>query len=176
MALTERIRRELDRWPYAADVALSVVAFLASVLVWARNGSDSSLRTFGEVPLPAYLVFAVAALALLARKRHPVLVFAVVLICSAVAVTFDYGHVGVASLVSLYAVGRYCSGFWANAGVLGAAPSPRCRTRRPAYQRRNVTRTPPPASATVALAVRASTSANASAAPRTPALAQNPEQ
>ena len=37
MALTERIRRELDRWPYAADVALSVVAFLASVLVWARN-------------------------------------------------------------------------------------------------------------------------------------------
>ena len=75
----------------------------------------------GEVPLPAYLVFAVAALALLARKRHPVLVFAVVLSCSAVAVTLDYGHVGVASLVSLYAVGRYCSGFWANAGVLGAA-------------------------------------------------------
>jgi signal transduction histidine kinase len=118
---TTRFRDAIDRWPLASDVALPLVAFLASVLVYARNGEDSHFRTFGDVPAPAYLIFAMAAIALLRRRQQPVGTFAVVLVCSALAIAFDYGHVGVASLVSLYSVGRYSSGKLANAGVLGAA-------------------------------------------------------
>ena len=121
--LTESLRRPLDRWPLAADVTLAVLAFLASVLVWARNGEDSAFRTFGEVPVPAYLLFVIAAVALLRRRQEPLPVFAVVLVCSGLVVALDYGHVGVASLVSLYSVGRYCPGLLTNVCVLGAAIS-----------------------------------------------------
>ncbi|WP_091024532.1 sensor histidine kinase [Nocardioides szechwanensis] len=105
----------------SADAALVGASFLASVLVFARNGQDSAFRTFGDVPLPAYLVFAVAAVALLGRRRQPVAVFAVVLACAALSITFDFGHVGVATLVSLYSVGRYSPGRVANGLVVASA-------------------------------------------------------
>jgi signal transduction histidine kinase len=119
--LVESLGRPLDRWPVATDVVLAVLAFVASVFVWARNGEDSAFRSVGDVPLPAFAVFAVAAAVLVLRRQRPVLVFAVVYACSALAIGLDYGQVGVASLVAVYSVGRYCAGARANAGVLAAA-------------------------------------------------------
>jgi len=105
----------------AADAALVGASFLASVLVYARNGDDSAFRTFADVPLPAYLVFAVAAAALLGRRPRPVAVFAVALVCAGLATWLGYGHVGVATLVSLYSVGRYSPSRLSNALVVIAA-------------------------------------------------------
>jgi len=100
----------IDTRPLAVDAALAVLAFLTSVLVWARPGQDTALRAVGDVPIPAFVVFAVAALALLRRRQQPVLVLVAVLVCSGLTIAFDYGQVGVAMAVSLYSVGRYSPG------------------------------------------------------------------
>jgi signal transduction histidine kinase len=89
--------------------------------VWARNGEDSAFRSVSDVPLPAFAVFALAAAALVLRRQRPVLVFVVVYVCSGLAIGLDYGQVGVATLVSVYSVGRYCPGARANAAVVAAA-------------------------------------------------------
>ena len=121
MSLTTRVSASLDRSPRRVDVALAVVAFVVSVVVGIKDDGNAELRTPWDVEPLAYLVFAVAALALLRRRQQPALVFAIVLACSGLVIAEPNGQVGVAFLVSLYTAGRYADGRIATIGIPAAA-------------------------------------------------------
>lgn len=122
MSLTARLRAPLTRRPERVDAALAALAFVLSVVVGIRKNGDFALHTPLEVEPLAYLVFAVAALALLRRRERPVLVFAIALVCSGlVVVAQSDGQVAVAFLVSMYGAGRHASGRAATIGVPAAA-------------------------------------------------------
>jgi signal transduction histidine kinase len=121
MSLTARVRASISRSPGKVDAAFAAVAFLVSVLVGIRDNGDPELRMPGDVQPLAYVVFAVAALALLRRRQRPALVFAVALVCSGLVFAQPHGQVGFAFLVSLYSAGRYADGRAATMGVPGAA-------------------------------------------------------
>lgn len=100
---------------------LATLAFLVSVVVGIRDNGDAELRAPADVQPLAYVIFAVAALALLRRRQRPALVFCLALACSGLILTQPHGQVGFAFLVSLYSAGRYADGRAATVGVPAAA-------------------------------------------------------
>lgn len=110
MSPIARIRAYISRSPQRLDAALATLAFVCSVVVGIRANGDFELRTPADVHPVAYVVFAVAALALLRRRQRPLLVFAIALACSGVVIAQPHGQVAVAFLVSLYGAGRYAEG------------------------------------------------------------------
>ncbi|ANO53354.1 sensor histidine kinase [Woeseia oceani] len=99
------------RSPRVADSALALLILLATVLARlfhsGQNGASGSLST---MPLSAWLLFFVGSIALLWRRSLPLTAHTVVLVCSALSMSFGYfdGPL-IAIMVSLYSVGRYAS-------------------------------------------------------------------
>ncbi|WP_332662770.1 sensor histidine kinase [Aeromicrobium sp.] len=122
MSLTARIRAWTDRSPRKVDAVLATSAFLVSVLVGLRDNGNAELRAPWDIAPLAWVVFAVAAVALLRRREHGALVFTVALACSAVLLLAQPdGQIGFAFLVSLYSAGRYAEGRAATIAVPAAA-------------------------------------------------------
>jgi len=121
MSLAARIRALITSSPRRVDALLAVSAFLVSAVVGLRDNGDAELRAPWDVEPWAWVVLAVAAVALLRRRQHAALVFAVALVCSGVLIAQPHSQVGFAFLVSLYGAGRYAEGRAATIAVPAAA-------------------------------------------------------
>jgi signal transduction histidine kinase len=115
-------RRPFARWPRAADAALAVAVFLATVF-WDSDAPGDSVvfRPVGDVPVPAVLAFAVASAALYWRRRAPLVVLGVALAAWVATIGSGYADLGGVTIVALYSLGRYgTADRWAHAGVAAA--------------------------------------------------------
>lgn len=117
-----RLRGPFARWPRASDAILAVVAFLAAVSLVDGPGDSLIVRSVGDVPVPALLLFAIASAALYRRRHEPLIVLAVVLIAWIVTFGSGYSDLGGVTAVATYSVGRYVTDTrWAEGGVVAAA-------------------------------------------------------
>src|SRR5262245_12056487 len=113
-----RFRGPYTRWPRAADAVLAVAMFLLTV--FAVGGPDDTvvIRSIGDVPIPALLVFAVASAALYWRRRAPLVVVGVAVIAWAATLGSGYADLGGIAIVALYSAGRHATNDrWAQVGV-----------------------------------------------------------
>ena len=105
------LRGPFTRWPRTTDTVLAVAAFIATVAVSITDPDQAFVnRTVSEIPLAAYALFALAGGALIWRRSQPLIVQAVVLATSALAMGFGYFDGPVLALpVSIYSAGRYAT-------------------------------------------------------------------
>jgi signal transduction histidine kinase len=116
-----RFRGPFARWPRAADAALAIVVFLATVFLTDGPGDSVVIRPVGDVPIPAVLAFAVASAALYWRRRAPLVVLGVAVAAWATTLGSGYADLGGVTIIALYSAGRYAAGDrWAHAGVAAA--------------------------------------------------------
>ncbi len=100
------------RWPHIADAVLALVVFATSVVAVTASalgdGEDFTLDALADRPLGVFALLAVAAVALLWRRRRPIAVTAFVM---AIMVAWSIAGYGdgqeLALMVAVYAVGRY---------------------------------------------------------------------
>jgi signal transduction histidine kinase len=104
-----RFRGPFARWPRAADAVLAAAVFLATVFLVDGPGDAILVRSIGEVPLPALLVFAVASAALYWRRCAPLIVVAVALVAWASTIGSGYADLGGVTIIALYSAGRYAT-------------------------------------------------------------------
>jgi len=104
-----RFQGPFARWPRAADAALAAAVFLATVFLGDGSGDSIVVRSLGDVPIPALVVFAVASAALYWRRHAPLVVLSVALVAWAVTVGSGYADVGGVAIVALYSAGRYAT-------------------------------------------------------------------
>jgi signal transduction histidine kinase len=118
-----RLQGPRTRWPRAADAVLAIVVFLLSVfVVEGANPDDLAIRPLGDVPVLAFLLFAVACGAILWRRSQPLAVLAVTLVAAELSGVLDYSQVvGVSFLIALYSVARYVTSERRSYVALGAA-------------------------------------------------------
>jgi len=105
-------RGPFTRWPRATDGALAVVVFAGSLVAVTASALDDgerfTLDSIGERPVGAIAMLAGAAVALLWRRRYPVVVAAVVMAIMVGWATAGYGDgQDLALVVAVYSVGRY---------------------------------------------------------------------
>ncbi|GAA2431383.1 histidine kinase [Actinomadura vinacea] len=118
-----RFRGPFTRWPRAADAALALAVFLATVFLMDGPGDAVSVRPIGDVQIGALPVFAVGAAALYWRRRHPLVVVGVAVAAWAVTLVGvdDKDMTGMVTLIALYSAGRYSTeDRWGRAGVAAA--------------------------------------------------------
>lgn len=106
-----QLRGPFSRWPRAADTVLAIVLFLATLFVWFEGPNDDlTIRPVSDVPIAAFLIFAVANAAIVWRRDHSLLVFGVVLVVSVLSRGLGYAEFPVyAMMVALYSIGRYAT-------------------------------------------------------------------
>src|ERR687898_696073 len=104
-----RFRGPFARWPRAADAALAVAVFLATVFLVDGPGDAIVVRPVGDVPIPALLVFAVASAALYRRRHAPLAVLGVALVAWALTLGSGYADLGGVAIIALYSAGRYAT-------------------------------------------------------------------
>jgi signal transduction histidine kinase len=102
-----RFRGPFARWPRAADAALAAAIFLAAVFLVDGPGDAIVVRSAGDVPIPALVVFAVASAALYWRRSAPLAVLGVALVAWALTLGSGYTDLGGVAIIALYSVGRY---------------------------------------------------------------------
>ncbi|RAY12677.1 sensor histidine kinase [Actinomadura craniellae] len=102
-------RGPFARWPRAADAALALAVFLATVFVMDAPGDELAIRPLDDIPVAAVPVFAVAAAALYWRRRAPLPVVGVAVAAWAVTLggLADKDLTGVVTIIALYSAGRY---------------------------------------------------------------------
>jgi signal transduction histidine kinase len=83
--------------------------FLLTVFVVDAPGDALAIRPFGDVPIAALLVFAVASAALYWRRRAPLIVLGVALTAWAVTIGSGYADLGGVAIIALYSAGRYAT-------------------------------------------------------------------
>src|SRR5215207_487830 len=116
-----RFRGPFARWPRAADAALAVAVFLATVFLVDGPGDAIVVRPVGDVPIPALLVFAVASAALYRRRHAPLAVLGVALVAWALTLGSGYADLGGVAIIALYSAGRYATNDrWERLGVAAA--------------------------------------------------------
>jgi signal transduction histidine kinase len=116
-----RFQGPFARWPRAADAALAIAVFLATVFVTEGPGDALAIRHLGDVPVLALLDFAVASAALYWRRRAPLAVLGVALTTWAVTIGSGYADVGGVAIIALYSAGRYATrDRWGYLGVAAA--------------------------------------------------------
>jgi signal transduction histidine kinase len=114
-------RGPFARWPRAADAALAVAAFLATVFLTDGPGDSVVVRPIGDVPIAALLAFAVAGAALYWRRRAPLAVLGVAVAAWAATLGSGYADLGGVAIIALYSAGRYATeDRWAQVGVAAA--------------------------------------------------------
>jgi signal transduction histidine kinase len=119
-------RGPFTRWPRIADGALALLVFagsLASVTLSALgDGEDYTFDAITDLSGAAVALLAVAAVALLWRRRQPIAVAAAVTATMVVWAIAGYGDGNdLALIAATYAVGRYAHEPLHNAAVLGGA-------------------------------------------------------
>jgi signal transduction histidine kinase len=114
------IRGPFTWWPRVADAVLAAVAFVLMAFALEGPGDTVVFRSLADVPVLALPVFAAGAAALYWRRRHPVVVLVVSLLCVLLTVRTGSGHWGLP--VALYSAGRYAEDDWRHVagGVLTA--------------------------------------------------------
>lgn len=105
-------RGPFARWPRATDGVLAVIVFgLSLVAVVAsdlNDGQDFTFATIGDRPRGAFALLAVAAFALLWRRRQPIATTAFLLVVMMFWALAGYGDgQELALVVAVYGVGRY---------------------------------------------------------------------
>ncbi len=105
-------RGPLARWPHATDAAIAVIVLGGSLVAVAASalddGEDLTLATIGDRPLGACALLALAAAALLWRRRRPVATTGFILVVMIVWAFAGYGDgQELALIVAIYSVGRY---------------------------------------------------------------------
>ncbi len=122
-ALAEPWRGPFARWPRVSDAVLAVAVFaLALFVVDDANEGDLAIRSLGDVPPAAFLVFAVASAALLWRRSLPVVVFVVTVGATLLSTLLGYSQVvGVSFVIALYSVSGYSTGVRRAYFALGTA-------------------------------------------------------
>ncbi|MFV1961888.1 MAG: hypothetical protein ACC658_08645, partial [Acidimicrobiia bacterium] len=122
-ALAEPWRGPFARWPRVSDAVLAVAVFaLALFVVDGANEGDLAIRSLGDVPPAAFLVFAVASGALLWRRSLPVVVFAITVGATLLSTLLGYSQVvGVSFVIALYSVSGYSTGVRRSYFALGTA-------------------------------------------------------
>ncbi len=104
-----RFRGPFARWPRAADAVLAVAMFAATVTVTEGPGDTMVIRSVGDVPIPALLVFAVTSGALYWRRRAPLAVLGIAVMGWALTLGSGFADVGGVTIVALYSAGRYAT-------------------------------------------------------------------
>ncbi|MDH3306747.1 MAG: sensor histidine kinase [Acidimicrobiia bacterium] len=100
------------RWPRSSDAVLATVVFVLEVIgILVRTANESgefTLSMLGDVPAATYLLLAASSVALLWRRRRPLIVLLATLTAGLVwdVIGLAYGP-SLAIFVSLYGVGRY---------------------------------------------------------------------
>jgi signal transduction histidine kinase len=97
------------RWPRAADAVLAVGMFLLTVFVVGGPDDTVIVRSIGDIPIPALLVFAVASAALFWRRHAPLAVVGVAVIAWATTLGSGYADLGGIAIIALYSAGRYAT-------------------------------------------------------------------
>ncbi|WP_267242337.1 sensor histidine kinase [Streptomyces sp. PR69] len=116
-----RYRGPFARWPRAADGVLAVTVFLTTLLVTEGPGDSLVIRSFGDLPLIAPLVFAAAAAALYRRRSAPLVALGVNLAGWVALLGSGHADLGWGTVIALYSTGRYADDDrWAHAGVAAA--------------------------------------------------------
>jgi signal transduction histidine kinase len=114
-------RGPFTRWPRASDALLALAVVLASLLLREGPGDSVQPRPLGELPVSAYLLFAVTGVALARRRSAPLAVLGVALAAWALTLGTSYADLGGPVVVALYTVGRHGrDDRWAAAGLAGA--------------------------------------------------------
>ncbi len=119
-------RGPFTRWPRVADGMLAVVVFAGSLVAVALSalgdGEDLTIDSIGDRPAGAFAMLAVAAVALLWRRRQPVAVAAVVMAVMTGWAIAGYGDgQDLALIVAIYAVGRYADDHRQSLATVAAA-------------------------------------------------------
>ncbi|MBE3206002.1 sensor histidine kinase [Frankia sp. CH37] len=115
-----RFRGPFARWPRAADTVLVLALYFMAAFMADGPGDAITIRPLGDVPILVLLVCAVASPALFWRRRAPLRVLGLTLVCWAALVGSDT-QLGCVSIIALYAAGRYSSADWQGAvGVVVA--------------------------------------------------------
>jgi len=121
LGVRKGVRGPFARWPRAADAALALIMFAASVSLQDGPGDSVVFRPVGELPVPELLLFAIASAALFRRRRAPLVVLTVVLVGWASTVGSGYSDLGGHAIVGLYSAGRYAREVrWGHLGVAAA--------------------------------------------------------
>lgn len=107
-----RFRGPFVRWPRVADAVLAIAVFLATVFLEDGPGDAVAVRSITDVPLPALLLFAVAATALYWRRRRPIAVLGVAMVAWALTLGSGYSDLGGVAIIALYSTGRYAADGW----------------------------------------------------------------
>ncbi len=120
------MRGPFTRWPRTADAVLAGLVFVAALLSVAASqldpGEAFTVDTMVGRPLGAYLLLAVACVALFWRRAHPVAVAATVFAAGLAWAAAGYGDgEDVTFLVAVYGAGRYCTDRRVSFAVLVAA-------------------------------------------------------
>jgi signal transduction histidine kinase len=105
-------RGPFTRWPRATDSVLALIVFGVSLVAVAAStlddGEDFTFATIGDRPLGAFALLALAAGALLWRRRRPIATTAFLLVVMIVWALAGYGDgQELAVIVAVYSVGRY---------------------------------------------------------------------
>ncbi|WP_368959925.1 sensor histidine kinase [Parafrankia sp. FMc2] len=114
------------RWPRATDAGLALTSFLMTVFVVDGPGDTMSVRPVDDVPVLTLLVCAVTSPAVYWRRRAPLAVLGLAL--TGWVVLLGSGLLGSgntppawATIIGLYAAGRYATGDWKGAAGVAAA-------------------------------------------------------
>ena len=116
------LRGPFTRWPRAADTALALVVFLATLFHSSEGpNQDSQIRALSSVSIGGLIFIAVASGALYWRRSRPLEVLGLGLVVLALSNGLGYPYDYFGLLIALYSVGRYAThDRWRYAG-LGAA-------------------------------------------------------
>ncbi|MEU4493733.1 sensor histidine kinase [Streptomyces sp. NPDC023998] len=116
-----RFRGPFVRWPRVADAVFAIAVLLATVFLEDGPGDAVAVRSITDVPLPALLLFAVAAAALYWRRRRPIAVLGVAMVAWALTLGSGYSDLGGFAIIALYSTGRYAADGWrGRVGVVAA--------------------------------------------------------
>ena len=105
-------RGPFTRWPRATDAALALIVFAVSLIAVTASalddGEDLTLAAVGGRGVWALALLALAASALVWRRRHPIVATAFVLTVMIIWAVLGYGDgQDLALIVATYSVGRY---------------------------------------------------------------------
>ncbi|MEU5883030.1 histidine kinase [Spirillospora sp. NPDC047279] len=106
-AVPRRFPGPFTRWPDAADAVLAGVVVLVLVFVRDAAGDELAFRHPADLNLATLPVFVAAGAALYWRRRAPLAVLALTLVCWALLLPVPRALIGVPVLLALYSAGRY---------------------------------------------------------------------
>lgn len=115
-----QLRGPFTRWPRSADAVLAIVMFLVSAFVTFEgpHNQDPAIRAVGDIPIAAYMVFAVTSGALYWRRYQPLVVLGVFLAALALSNGLGYSYDFFGLPIAMYSVGRYATNErWSYIGV-----------------------------------------------------------